>query len=49
LEKLNRDAKYHGIGGEGVLGLQEYPGLGLSDMLDRYESLSLGKDDVCVG
>jgi hypothetical protein len=46
LEKLNRDAKYHGIGGEGVLGLQEYPGLGLSDMLDRYESLSLGKDDV---
>lgn len=44
LEKLNRDAKYHGIGGD--YGIQDYPGLGLSDMLDRYESLSLGKDDV---
>jgi len=42
LEKLNQKDKYHGIGG----GLQDYPGLGLSDMLDRYESLSLGKDDV---
>ncbi|KAJ5389146.1 uncharacterized protein N7496_000214 [Penicillium cataractarum] len=46
LEKLNQDERYHGItGGEGQ-SLQEYPGLGLSDMLDRYESLSLGKDDV---
>lgn len=45
LEKLNQDERYHGIGaGEG--GLQDYPGLGLFDMLDRYESLSLGKDDV---
>lgn len=42
LEKLNRDEKYHGIG-QGK-SLQDYPGLGLSDMLDRYESLSLGKD-----
>jgi hypothetical protein len=45
LEKLNKKDKYHGIGiADG--GLQGYPGLGLSDMLDRYESLSLGKDDV---
>lgn len=44
LEKLNRDEKYHGIG-EGQ-SLQDYPGLGLSDMLDRYESLSLGKDSI---
>jgi hypothetical protein len=47
LEKLNQKDKYHGIG-EGDRGLQNYPGLGLSDMLDRYESLSLGKDDVLV-
>lgn len=46
LEKLNKNAKYHGIGGEGGQHLQDYPGLGVSDMLDRYESLSLGKDDV---
>lgn len=46
LEKLNKDDKYHGIGGEAGQSLQDYPGLGLSDMLDRYESLSLGKDDV---
>lgn len=46
LEKLNRDEKYRGIGGEAGQSLQDYPGLGLSDMLDRYESLSLGKDDV---
>lgn len=45
LEKLNQDKKYHGIGKDGQ-SLQNYPGLGLSDMLDRYESLSLGKDDV---
>ncbi|KAJ5109691.1 hypothetical protein N7532_002336 [Penicillium argentinense] len=44
LEKLNRDGKYHRIS-EGQ-SLQDYPGLSLSDMLDRYESLSLGKDDV---
>jgi hypothetical protein len=44
LEKLNRDEKYHGIG-DGQ-SLQDYPGLGLSDMLDRYESLSLGKDSL---
>ncbi|KAJ5189883.1 hypothetical protein N7472_008897 [Penicillium cf. griseofulvum] len=43
LEKLNQKDKYHGIGN-----LQDYPGLGLSDMLDRYESLSVGKDDVLV-
>jgi hypothetical protein len=47
LEKLNQKDKYHGIG-EGDRGLQDYPGFGLSDMLDRYESLSLGKDDVLV-
>lgn len=49
LEKLDLDEKYHGItGGEVGRGssLQDYPGLGLSDMLDRYESLSLGKDEV---
>lgn len=46
LEKLNQDEKYHGIGIEGDHNLQDYPGLGLSDMLDRYESLSLGKDDA---
>ncbi|KAJ5929790.1 hypothetical protein N7454_006740 [Penicillium verhagenii] len=46
LEKLNQEQKYHGIGGEGGTNLQNYPGMGLSDMLDRYESLSLGKDDV---
>lgn len=46
LEKLNQDEKYRGIGvGEGE-GLQDYPGLGLFEMLDRYESLSLGKDDI---
>jgi len=45
LEKLNQDEKYHGIGEDGQ-SLQDYPGLGLSDMLDRYESLSLGKDDM---
>jgi hypothetical protein len=45
LEKLNKEQKYHGIGADGQ-SLQNYPGLGLSDMLDRYESLSLGKDDV---
>lgn len=45
LEKLNQEQKYHGIGREGT-NLQDYPGMGLSDMLDRYESLSLGKDDV---
>ncbi|KOS47024.1 hypothetical protein ACN38_g2006 [Penicillium nordicum] len=48
LEKLNRKDKYHGIGEGGGKGLQDYPGLGLSDMLDRYESLSLGKNDVSV-
>lgn len=46
LEKLNKEEKYHGIGGDAGQSLQDYPGLGLSDMLDRYESLSLGKDDV---
>ncbi|KAJ5128345.1 hypothetical protein N7526_006511 [Penicillium atrosanguineum] len=45
LEKLNQKKKYNGIGEDGQ-SLQDYPGLGLSDMLDRYESLSLGKDDV---
>lgn len=49
LEKLGRDERYHGLPGfsgdfEGD-GLQKYPGLGLLDMLDRYESLSLGKDE----
>lgn len=45
LEKLNQKEKYNGIGKDGQ-SLQDYAGLGLSDMLDRYESLSLGKDDV---
>lgn len=48
LEKLNSDERYHGIGLEDD-GLQDYPGLGLFDMLDRYESLSLGKDEVATG
>lgn len=46
LEKLNQGEKYNGIGGEGEQSLRNYPGLGLSDMLDRYESLSLGKDET---
>lgn len=46
LEKLNKDEKYHGISESEGQGLQDYPGLGLSDMLDRYESLSLGKDNI---
>ncbi|KAF7172564.1 hypothetical protein CNMCM5623_004745 [Aspergillus felis] len=45
LQKLNEDERYHGPG-EGEHGLQDYPGLGLFDMLDRYESLSLGKDEI---
>lgn len=45
LQKLKEDERYHGTG-EGELGLQDYPGLGLFDMLDRYESLSLGKDEI---
>lgn len=50
LEKLNSDERYHGIGLEGSDddGLQDYPGLGLFDMLDRYESLSLGKDEIAA-
>lgn len=40
-------------GGSGAAGevesMQEYPGLGLFDMLDRYESLSLGKDEIVPG
>ncbi|RHZ67269.1 hypothetical protein CDV55_102628 [Aspergillus turcosus] len=44
LQKLNEDERYHGPGEEH--GLQDYPGLGLFDMLDRYESLSLGKDEI---
>ncbi|ODM18206.1 hypothetical protein SI65_06077 [Aspergillus cristatus] len=48
LEKLNQDERYSGLGNGSHDGedLQEYPGLGLFDMLDRYESLSLGKDEV---
>lgn len=38
LEKLNEDERYHGIPGEGDHTL--------FDMLDCYESLSLGKDEV---
>lgn len=60
LEKLNSDERYHGLGIEAsapgsenaageVESMQEYPGLGLFDMLDRYESLSLGKDEVVLG
>lgn len=50
LEKLNSDERYHGIGMERSEddGLQDYPGLGLFDMLDRYESLSLGKDEIAA-
>lgn len=50
LEKLGQDEQYHGRPGAArhVSGdeMQEYPGLGLLDMLDRYESLSLGKDEA---
>lgn len=48
LEKLNQDDRYNGLGNGSHNGedLQEYPGLGLFDMLDRYESLSLGKDEI---
>ncbi|OJJ48134.1 hypothetical protein ASPZODRAFT_14285 [Penicilliopsis zonata CBS 506.65] len=45
LQKLNEHAKYHGIG-NAQRSLQDYPGFRLYDMLDRYESLSLGKDDL---
>ncbi|KAB8227453.1 Zn(II)2Cys6 transcription factor [Aspergillus alliaceus] len=38
LEKLNEDERYHGIPGEGDHSL--------FDMLDCYESLSLGKDEI---
>ncbi|KKK26381.1 hypothetical protein ARAM_006293, partial [Aspergillus rambellii] len=38
LEKLNEDTRYHGIRIEGDHSLFE--------MLDRYESLSLGKDEI---
>lgn len=50
LEKLNQDERYSGLGNGNHDGeyLQEYPGLGLFDMLDRYESLSLGKDEVAI-
>lgn len=44
LEKLGQNDRYHGLPGTGDM--QEYPGLGLLDMLDRYESLSLGKDEA---
>lgn len=56
LEKLERDERYRGLsgnsgyrsgGGEG--NLQRYAGLGLLEMLDRYESLSLGKDEIVPG
>lgn len=46
LEKLDRNAKYHGIGPHRETNLQGYPGLTLYEMLDRYESLSLGKDSL---
>lgn len=47
LEKLEQDERYHGLSAGEVSGdeMQEYPGLGLLDMLDRYEDLSLGKDE----
>lgn len=47
LEKLEQDERYHGLPAGEVSGdeVQEYPGLGLLDMLDRYEDLSLGKDE----
>lgn len=49
LEKLAQDERYHGLpglpGGFEGSEMQEYHGLGLLDMLDRYESLSLGKDE----
>ncbi|KAA8645603.1 hypothetical protein EYZ11_010704 [Aspergillus tanneri] len=38
LEKLNQDERYRGIPGEGDESI--------SSMLDRYESLSLGKDEI---
>lgn len=38
LEKLDEDERYHGSGGEGDRTLME--------MLDKYESLSLGKDEI---
>lgn len=46
LHKLLQSERYRGLGIEDdQRGLQEYSGLGLYDMLDRYESLSLGKDE----
>lgn len=53
LEKLDQDERYRGLvpgsGAEVEGNLQEYPGLGLFEMLDRYESLSLGKDEIVPG
>jgi hypothetical protein len=49
MPKLHRDSGYHGIGEQGGQSLAEYPRLGLFEMLDRYESLSLGKDDIVAG
>lgn len=47
LVKLEEDERYHGLGlGRAEGGMQEYSGLGMFEMLDRYESLSLGKDEV---
>ena len=40
-------ADRHEIKVKGDQTVQDYPGLGLSDMLDRYESLSLGNDKLC--
>jgi hypothetical protein len=49
LEKLNEDSRYPSIGADheevDPRRLQHYDGFGLCDMLDRYESLSLGRDD----
>ncbi|KAJ9200450.1 transcriptional regulator family: Fungal Specific TF [Paecilomyces variotii] len=50
LEKLNEDSRYPSIGADhGEVDprkLQHYEGFGLCDMLERYESLSLGRDDT---
>ncbi|KAL1855019.1 hypothetical protein Plec18170_004433 [Paecilomyces lecythidis] len=49
LEKLNEDSRYPSIGADqdevDPRKLQNYEGFSLCDMLGRYESLSLGRDD----
>ncbi|BDD60450.1 hypothetical protein MAP00_005578 [Monascus purpureus] len=52
LQKLDSDERYRGRMTDGEQGRtrspRNFPGLSLFDMLDRYESLSLGKDEMLL-